>query len=81
MVEKDYIEQLMDKVGEDEDSPLVITPAQVRYIADYLAEEFLRCKSFSETSLDCLENDLDLEELISTAILSINGGAMDGYAN
>lgn len=82
MVEKDYIKQLMDKVGEDiEDSPLVITPAQVRYIADYLAEEFLRCKSFSETSLDCLENDLDLEQLISTAILSINGGAMDGYAD
>ena len=61
------------------DQPLVITPAQVRYIADYLAEEFLRCKRFSETSLNCLENDLDLEWLISNAILSINGGAMEGF--
>lgn len=61
------------------DQPLVITPAQARYIADYLFEEFVRCENFSETSLDCFADEIDLDLLILNSVEAINGGAMEGF--
>ena len=80
MVEKDYIEQLMDKVGEDkEDSPLVITPAQARYIAEYLDQEFNISQKNGHG--EGRWGGYDLDYAIMDAVQAMNGGAMDGFGH
>jgi len=53
------------------DQPLVITPAQARYIADYLEQEF---------NLTFAGNfELEGGQAIEDAVRAINGGAMEGF--
>ena len=53
------------------DQPLVITPSQARYIADYLEQEFNL--TFSGNF------ELEGGQAIEDAVRAINGGAMEGF--
>ena len=59
------------------DQPLVITPAQARYIADYLDHEFNF--SFELDSMTANRFELEGADAIENAINAINGGAMQGF--
>ena len=57
------------------DQPLVITPAQARYIADYLEQEF----NLSFSGISAANFELEGGQAIEDAVRAINGGAMEGF--
>ena len=54
---------------------LEVTPAQARYIADYLEQEF----GLSFSGISAANFELEGGQAIEDAVRAINGGAMDGF--